>query len=177
MKIYCFEGFAGGRDESRRLLKKAIAEYTGDTGRAEQLVSVLKTGEHGKPYIEGFDHFSVSHTGSIWAVLFDERECGLDIQLGKDCDTAAISRRFYAPEDADRIAGLADAKDEFFRLWTRREALAKALGVSVYDSGLPAVTPSRVNVSNRSYLIEDIRLPGLPEIFAAVCREAGDPSN
>lgn len=181
MIIYYCDGFAGGRTESRRLLKKAITQYTGDAERAERLVSGIRTGEHGKPYIEDFDHFSVSHTGSIWAVLVDARECGLDIQLGKRCDINAIACRIYAPEDADRIALTAEndpgkAHDEFFRLWTRREALAKAMGGSVYDADLPSVADESVTINGKTYSLADVAFPETYRseeagMYAAICAE------
>lgn len=181
MIIYYCDGFAGGRKESRRLLKKAITEYTGDAQRAEHLAGELRTGERGKPYIEGFDHFSVSHTGSIWAVLIDARECGLDIQLGKECDINAIARRIYAPEDADRVAltaadDPAAASDEFFRLWTRREALAKAMGGSVYDTDMPPVADDSVTINGKTYSLADVAFPetcrpGEAGLYASVCAE------
>ena len=183
MIIYYTEEFAGGHEKSRRLLKRAITEYTADADRAERLIRELRTGEHGKPYIEGFDCFSVSHTGSIWAVLFGEHECGLDIQLGKECDCAAISRRIYPPEDAERIAELVNASaddgnayDEFFRLWTRREALAKALGGSVYDPGLPSAAVDHPCVNGNAYTVFDIgtsviSVPDGKKLYASVCVE------
>ena len=181
MIIYYTENFRGGRAESRRLLRKSIAEYTGDAKRAEELVSGLQTGENGKPYIEGFDCFSVSHTGGIWAVLIDIRECGLDIQFSKRADTLAISRRIYAAEDADNIAALHEedpekAKDRFFRLWVRREALTKALGGTVFDEDLPSVQTEVLSVNGSSYRISDISLPVTDpgdgeKLYAAVCAE------
>ena len=171
----------GGRAESRRLLRKSIAEYTGDAERAEELVSGIQTGENGKPYIEGFDCFSVSHTGGIWAVLIDIRECGLDIQFSKRADTLAISRRIYAAEDADNIAALHEedpekAKDRFFGLWARREALTKALGGTVFDEDLPSVQTEVLSVNGSSYRISDISLPVTDpgdgeKLYAAVCAE------
>lgn len=179
MIIYYTGNFRGGRAESRRLLRKSIAEYTGDAGRAEELVSGLQTGENGKPDIEGFDRFSVSHTGGIWAVLIDIRECGLDIQLGKKCDAPAISRRIYAPEDAEKITALHSedsekAKDEFFRLWSRREAFVKAMGGTVYDTELPSVQPEVISVDGEAYRVAGISFPdSCPgdgrKMYAAVC--------
>ena len=181
MIIYYTENFRGGRAESRRLLRKSIAEYTGDAERAEELVRGLQTGENGKPYIEGFDRFSVSHTGGIWAVLIDIRECGLDIQFSKRADTLAISRRIYAAEDADNIAALHEedpekAKDRFFGLWVRREALTKALGGTVFDEDLPSVQTEVLSVNGSSYRISDISLPVTDpgdgeKLYAAVCAE------
>ncbi len=181
MIIYYTENFRGGHAESRRLLRKSIAEYTGDAKRAEELVRGLQTGENGKPYIEGFDRFSVSHTGGIWAVLIDIRECGLDIQFSKRGDTLAISRRIYAAEDADNIAALHEddpekAKDRFFRLWARREALTKALGGTVFDEDLPSVQAEELSVNGSSYRISDISFPLTDpgdgeKLYAAVCVE------
>ena len=184
MIIYYTGNFKGGRAESRRLLRKSIAEYTGDADRAEELVSGLLTGENGKPYIEGFDRFSVSHTGGIWAVLIDICECGLDIQLGRKCDALAISRRTYAREDTEKIAALHDedpeeAKDEFFRLWARREALTKAMGGTVFDTDLPSVQAEELSVNGASYRISDVSFPDTgsedgKKLYAAVCVENGN---
>ena len=90
MIIYYTDGFESSREESHRLLEKALAAYTGDEKKAKKLIGSLKKGEHGKPYIEGFCCFSISHTGSIWAVLIADRECGLDIQLGRNCDNGLL---------------------------------------------------------------------------------------
>lgn len=181
MIIYYTGSFSGSRAESRRLLAKAIAEYTGDAGQAEQLVSELKTGEQGKPYIEGFDYFSISHTGGIWAVLIDTRECGLDLQLGKKCDITAIAKKIYSSEDAENIASMngedpAKAFDEFFRLWTRREALVKAIGGSVYETELPSVSEGNPVLDQKSYIIKDIGIPDMETVdgarlHGAVCVE------
>ena len=181
MIIYYKGGFGGGRAESRRLLTEAIAEHTGDAKRAETLVSSLRTGENGKPYIEGFERFSVSHTGGVWAVLIDMRECGLDIQLDRKCDIIAISRRIYAAKDADRIASMNEedperAKEEFFRLWARREALTKAMGGSVCDAALPSVLTNKLSANCVPYMIFDIGFPDgvCPDgarLHAAVCVE------
>ena len=172
MTIYYTEDFAGGRDESHRLLAEAISEYTGDG--AGELTAGMHAGENGKPYIDGFDFFSISHTGKIWAVLFCENECGLDIQLAKKCDAVSIAGRFYHPDDAAAVTSAysedpQNGSDEFFRIWARREALVKAAGGSVADSGIPSVLGDSVTYGGASYSIRDIQLPGMPEVFAAVC--------
>lgn len=170
MIIYYTGKFAGGREESRRLLERAIAVHTGDEEQAKTLIGELKKGEYGKPYIEDFCCFSISHTGSIWAALFADRECGLDIQLSRKCDIMGIARRFFAPPDAAKIS----SDDDFFHLWARREALTKAIGGSVYDTDLPAVSSCSAVKSGKRYTIRDICLPDMPELYAAVCLE-GDP--
>lgn len=184
MIIYHNDRFSGGREESRRLLGEAFTAYTGDAERAQALLEALRKGEHGKPYAEGFSCFSVSHTGNIWAVLICGRECGLDIQLGRDADVRALSERWFSPEDAAYIADAAEEKerkDRFFRVWTRREALVKALGGSVYETELPAVSGDKAAVEGRTYSVAEISLPGtiaLPEedsrLYTAVCLEGDE---
>ena len=204
MIIYYTDKYNGGRGESHRLLEKAFAVHTGDEERAKTLTGAMKKGEHGKPYIEGFCCFSISHTGSIWAVLIAERECGLDIQLGRKCNIRAIAERWFAPEDAAVITELC-SKDEtefcnknelelydhaessekygenainaFFRIWARREALTKALGSTVYDPDLPAVTGAEAGISGKHYMLADIAFPDSINrdlrhmLYAAVCAE------
>ena len=180
MIIYYTDKYSGGREESHRLLEKALAAHTGDEERAKTLTGALKKGEHGKPYIEGFSCFSISHTGSIWAVLIADCECGLDIQLGRKCNYRAIAERWFAPEDAAaELFGQheADAADEFFRIWTRREALTKALGGTVYDPDLPAVLSGHAEINGKCYSIADIKLPAESQIYAAVCVEGRSPGS
>ena len=172
MIIYYTDKFTGGREESRRLLEKAVAVHTGDEERAKRLIGALETGEHGKPYIEGFSCFSISHTGSTWAVLIVDRECGLDIQYGRKCDMRAISDRWFAPGDAARISELTDGesiRDTFFRIWTRREALTKALGGTVYDTDLPEVLSQYAIIKGKWYSFADIELHDNKQIYAAIC--------
>ena len=158
MIIYYTLSGSGGREDSHKLLEKAIAEYTGDREKAGALVSGIKTGENGKPYIDGFEHFSISHSGKAWAVLFDENECGLDIQYVKGRDVLSLARRWYNPIDADAVG-----------LWTRREALIKAIGSSVADTTLPSVGEDEVIVDGREYVIKTISLADDKELHAAIC--------
>ena len=174
MIIYYTLSGSGRHEDSHDLLRKAIAEYTGDREKAGASVSGMKTGENGKPYIAGFEHFSISHSGKAWAVLFDENECGLDIQYEKESDVLPLARRWYNPIDAKAVetamgAGESEGRSEFFRLWTRREALIKAIGSSVADTSLPSVSKDEVIVDDRAYVIRTIALADEKELHAAIC--------
>ena len=176
MTISYKDAFSGGKAESHRLLELAITDHIKDSDKAGRLVAEMKTGSMGKPYIDGFDCFSISHSNDVWAVLFDGRECGLDIQHRRNSDILSISGRVYSPQDEKLIRDAYEADPEegrtvFFRIWSRREALAKAMGGTVFDSGLPSVAEDRVAVDGRIYTVKDIKLPCLPELFAAICVE------
>ena len=174
MTIYYTLHFSGIRGDSHEMLKDAIAAYTGDRNKAEALAARMKTGRNGKPYIDGFDHFSISHSGKAWAVLFDKTECGLDIQYEKKCDILSVARRWYNPIDAGSVETAAaksedEGTKEFFRLWTRREALIKALGGSVCDTGLPPVGENIVSACGKRFVLKDIKIAEEEGIHAAIC--------
>ena len=186
MRIYYQHGYNNEKGESHRLLGQAIAAYLCDADndelafyelpgtdstsdaefKASEYVSRLQKGQQGKPYIAGFIPFSISHSNGTWAVLFCQRECGLDIQYPRRADAAGIAGRFFAPEDASRIA---DQEGEFFRLWARRESLVKAAGTSAADSEVPSVLPEIVHYRGGTFLIRDIMIPGAPDLSAAIC--------
>ena len=173
--IICYRtDFGGGQYESHRLLGEAIGEYRGEGTPADMLTGSMYTGRNGKPYIDGFDFFSISHSQKLWAVLFCEDECGLDVQLAKKCDALSIAKRFYHPDDAAAVEEKGD--DEFFRLWARREALVKAAAGSAAQSDIPSVQAGRVMYEGEAYSIRDIIFPGLPGFYAAICIRGGKES-
>lgn len=187
MIIYYTHRYKELKFKSHELLEAAIADYTGDRERAALLVSKLKRddshGYEGKPYIEGFDEFSISHSDNSWAVLIGTRACGLDIQYERLCNYRQIARRFFNSEDAGAVEGLhvpggqstEDSIAEFFRIWTRREAFTKAIGESVFMEDFPpfAIHTSVMHDDNR-YYISNIVLPDSDRLYAAICLEANE---
>jgi len=86
--------------------------------------------------------FNLSHSGEIVLIAFArDRAVGVDVEaLRAPVDEAALARRYFRPEESARLAALPEAqrRREFFRMWTRKEALLKAKGLGV--SGI-AVAP------------------------------------
>lgn len=179
MIIYYTHDFKGHKGESHILLRKVIAQYTGDDAEAAALAgSITTSGEFGKPVIEDFRPFSISHSGATWAVAVSENECGLDLQYYRKSNIEAVAKRFYAEEDATTLktAGTEDEKEDlFFRIWVRREALIKAVGGSVVASeDVPPVIKdetgyAEVEYKDKLWYLRDISIPGADRMAAAVC--------
>ena len=95
--------------------------------------------EAGKPYLPNIPSlkFNLSHTRGmalVGAVL--DIEIGVDVEyLRPLSDYAAMAERFFPPSEA---AGIVDERD-FFRRWTRVEAVLKARGVGIYAAGTEPV--------------------------------------
>lgn len=174
MYLFHSGNFKGGRTASRALLANAIKDYCALSDirgvDAEELVKQIVTSENGKPSIPGFAHFSVSHSGQYWAVLFDSEPCGLDIQLGKDLDYMAIAEKYYSEKELERVKMF--GYDEFFHIWTRREAFVKAIGSTVF-SPTPELLfghyDCNIEVEHEGVIwqVRDIEMP--VKIFASVC--------
>lgn len=196
MRLYYTHNYRNEFGESHRLLAKAVAGYISDNtvtdgmtficlddfhtdgtvaAQAAELVSSMcTTGDNGKPCIPHFAPFSISHSNNTWTMLImsGAESCGLDVQYPRRADPSGIAKRFFAPEDAEHICSLAGGEadeNEFFRMWTRREAFIKATGGSVADSGIPSVRSETVLYEGAMFRLEDIEIPEAPELHAAIC--------
>lgn len=188
MTIYYTHRYKELKCGSHELLEIAISDYTGDAARAAELIAEMRRdnthGYEGKPYIDGFDKFSISHSDGSWAVLIGRRECGLDIQYERSCDFIGISRRFFNPEDAAVIEGAYrtgqrspdDIRCDFFEIWTKREALIKAAGLSVADDNCPPVALHRgAEYNGADYFVSNVSFPGPGRrMHAAICLDASE---
>lgn len=132
--VYFYEGDLKNEDLRRALTLEAVSSYCLSRGidfDAEN--AVISKSEKGKPFIAGLPvYYNVSHTGSMWMCIAGPAECGIDIQLAKECDYEKIAARHFSSQEQDyvRLWGI----DGFFRIWTRREAYGKFTGEGFYGS-------------------------------------------
>ncbi len=92
---------------------------------------------YGKPSLapgRGVD-FNMSHSGGIVLIGFARRiAIGVDVEARRMMtERAAIVRRYLHPGEAADFARVppAEAEDAFFRCWSRKEAVVKALGLGM----------------------------------------------
>jgi len=95
--------------------------------------------QHGKPRLP--DHpgvdVSVAHTGEHAAVaLARGPRVGVDVErIRRDVDVDELARSAFSSGEAAELAALpaGDRATAFYRLWTRKESIVKALGVGITD--------------------------------------------
>jgi 4'-phosphopantetheinyl transferase len=110
---------------------------------------------HGKPVVQTAGprpDFSLAHSGSLAVLVVSDRAVGVDVE-----DATAREQPLAAALSARERAGCRSYAD-FARLWTRKEALLKAVG-----KGL-AVHPSRIEVLGTTLLALPAAL-GRPEDY------------
>jgi 4'-phosphopantetheinyl transferase len=94
------------------------------------------SGRYGKPELAppwSAVQTSLSHSADMIAVAIStDRPVGIDIQyVPPDLDATGLSARFFPPVEAGYVAAGRDAgarADRFAYLWTRKEAVVKAVG-------------------------------------------------
>lgn len=100
--------------------------------RAEAGEGELALNAHGKPYFIGSDvHFSVSHSGRCAAIAVDSAAVGLDVEQLPQNDFMKLARRFYHVNELHFVEEAQDQPRAFARIWTRKEAYLKQLGIGI----------------------------------------------
>ena len=117
----------------RALLRATLARATG----IEPGALCFCYGEHGKPFLPQGPSFSLSHSDDRVVVAVGARgpteggRVGVDVEVVRPVRRMeAVVRRRFAPEEAQWWACQPPDKKvaAFFDIWTRKEAVAKALG-------------------------------------------------
>ncbi|MGV3610699.1 MAG: 4'-phosphopantetheinyl transferase family protein [Fluviicola sp.] len=118
--------------KSRLIARILVKKYLSDNKRKERWC-IWKKGEHMKPYIENGPYFNISHSGKIVVVCFSEdAEVGVDIEEINTIDTKAMAAHFHKDE-VKWLEHNGYHQDQFFRIWTRKEAFLKAKGGGILE--------------------------------------------
>ena len=144
---------------SRGSLRAVLAMYLGEDPRTLSLTP----GISGKPSLDGANppiQFNVSHAGDLGLIAVTRGlRVGIDIERVRDVpDMEAILNDFFSRQETDYVRSR-EGKERaraFFRIWTHREAAAKALGISLFDcfARVELPTPGRLGSGFRVGLPE-----------------------
>ncbi len=103
-------------------------------------------------------HISLSHSADrMLFAMSQTRRLGVDIERADpEADTVRLARRFFRSDEADALASLPSDRRclAFFRAWTRKEALVKAVGGGV-PSSLRSL-PSGLSAPHESVVVGDV---------------------
>ena len=121
---------------SRAVLRTVLEHYTGRPGADLQ----FGYGAHGKPMLMPADgkapSFSVSHSGDwlLIAITAPSVPVGIDLEMHRPLvEWADLAQRYFHPDEFSELAALSPSGQlpAFFDVWTRKEAVAKALGLGL----------------------------------------------
>ncbi len=117
----------------RAFIRLCLARYTGEDPRALRFEKSIA----GKPYLTDTHahwQFNLSHTnqGAALAIL-QGASIGVDIEQPRKRNYLGIAAEYFHPEELAYLQALPEAQlaEEFFKLWTLKEAFFKALGSGI----------------------------------------------
>jgi 4'-phosphopantetheinyl transferase len=95
---------------------------------------------YGKPFIADFPnlHFNLSHSNKKTLIAVSRQQIGIDIEyFDTRIDYFGIVKHFFSAEECDFIKNQKNClakRKIFFKLWTQKEALLKALGLGLFGN-------------------------------------------
>lgn len=121
---------------SRVALRNILSHYTNI--RPEDIT--FYTGENKKPGIAGNDNlfYNVSHSGDCVLFAVAGSPVGVDTEaVNKNLDIQDIAASCFSPGEQHAVTGAV----EFYKIWTRKEALLKCTGKGIDDdiTDIPAL--------------------------------------
>jgi 4'-phosphopantetheinyl transferase len=164
---YRFERDSYNFVAGRLLLQKGLQEL----GLSSDL-SQLTYQQNGKPQLPGL-HFNISHSDHlVVCVLSTDGEVGIDVELQGQIELGNFIDYFTELEWND-ITHASDSIKRFYFYWTRKEAVIKALGVSLswlHQIELDA-TGERFVANGREWVLEEVELDwGIPQpVYCVLC--------
>ena len=134
------KAFRFAQDRKRTVAAQLLArQMIGAFCGVPEMEIVFRRTEEGKPYPVGLPvSFSVSHCQKLVVCAVSERPVGIDVERLRPVDIK-IARKICTPaEESALLAGEKPGYTEdpekilqFFRLWTAKEAMAKAEGKGI----------------------------------------------
>ena len=156
--------FTAGRARLRNTLASVV-------GGAPAALPVM-AGPNGKPYLPGGPEFNLSHSGPVALFGVAPFPLGVDVEHQRPIEPGVADLVFTASELAEwRAAG--QAAGVFYRGWTRKEAVLKALGRTLAEMKSVTVALGHPGVlrGEPAWQIADVALVnGYAAAVAAPCR-------
>ena len=128
-----FEKDAQQYIQTRAVLRHLLGQYLSE---APSAISFLQN-EYGKPYVASKPafYFNVSHTDRMALLGFTRvAALGVDVEnTERAVEAELVARHFFAPAEVERLQSvpIEDLSAAFYRCWTRKEAIIKALGTGL----------------------------------------------
>ncbi|GAA1607980.1 hypothetical protein GCM10009789_73010 [Kribbella sancticallisti] len=102
---------------------------------------VLRHDEAGRPHVDGL-WVSISHGQNLVAVAACATgPIGIDLEERRPFEVSGLANRWFDPAELAWMAEQPDEVEAFLHLWTAKEAVGKALGHGLRNSGLRRLMP------------------------------------
>lgn len=103
--------------------------------------------EHGKPYLKNYPnwHFNFSHSKNAVCCVIAKEEVGIDIEEVREYKEA-LARYSCSEKEMFILDSSDDKANEFYRLWTRKEAVFKLIGTGINKDIKSILDRTHINI-------------------------------
>lgn len=139
--------------KSHNILRNLLASYLG----VDSLALQFQRTQYGKPFVKSHRNFqfNMSHSNNFACFIFSyNNEVGIDIEIiNNSFEFNDLIETYFSPEEHRYLNSLLleERVKEFFRLWTLKEALLKAIGTGLY--GLNIFSKNINNFTNKYSIV------------------------
>lgn len=136
-------------------------------------LSGIQYDTHKRPYFNGGVDFNISHSGArVICCATDKGKIGIDIEQIKTISLADYPD-YFTKNEWDYIDGHEDEFKGFYNLWTRKEAVLKAIGTGFHTPlSSVDVVADRIEYDNITYYIQPLTIaPGYPCHIASTLKQ------
>lgn len=119
---------------ARAMLRKILSLYSHQNAKE----IIFSYGSRGKPFLKHNPlniQFNVSHSYEMAVyALTKTHDIGVDIERIETKDHDDIAKRYFSPKEFEDLQKLAPEQRQpfFYKIWSRKEAVIKALGEGLY---------------------------------------------
>ena len=148
-------------DRQRYVLGKVVSRFLlGKLSDRSPALVQFRVDTSGKPYLLENDQvqFNISHAGDWVLISLADVAVGVDVeQVRPSFRYEAVLSHSFSAEEQRYVTESADPQQVFFRLWTRKEALAKGIGTGLLDdlTNLPSLDGNHTLVKQAGNPLHD----------------------
>jgi phosphopantetheinyl transferase len=142
MKVYIVKATEDTKHLSSVLFPLILEKETGEQVRYEDIIR----NESGKPVLKDGPESNISHSGNYWCIVFDDMECGIDIEVNRHLHSY-MERKVLHPDERP-------FEDNLLKTWCIKEAYVKMIGVG-FGVGIGPAT-IKVNEIEQECTITDL---------------------
>ena len=122
-------------DAARHLAGRALARRMLRAVFGQDIAAEFARSPYGKPFCPGVSaDFSISHSGNmVWVALCRCASVGIDVEQMRPLpDAVELTSQLHPQEQKDLLSlPPAELQTAFYRCWTRKEAIIKAVGMGL----------------------------------------------
>ncbi len=149
-----------GRIKGLLLLEKVLMEH--QLNENKYRLAHLKYNKHGKPFFDASFDFSISYSEeNVFLGFVKNGIIGIDVEIEKQIDYT-LYKDYFTSKEWDVISNNTSPESLFLKFWTRKEAVAKALGYgaflefSTFEVIEDLVTIEGISLRLETQIIEDL---------------------